>query len=89
MISTDRVRNLEEAFVYVADCNLATVCDLSMKKSRAKYEYERQIAIAQLMINWIKEFGLDCKNTRAEAIVNENISVKEYARRFDAASRGE
>lgn len=50
----DRVRTSEEALVYITDCTLATVSGMAMTKSRKKGEYQRQIAIAQTAIDWIK-----------------------------------
>lgn len=31
-----RVRNVEQAFAYILDCNLATVADMAMKKAERK-----------------------------------------------------
>jgi hypothetical protein len=47
---------------YLTECALATVDDLSMKKSRQKGEFKRQKAIAQTGIDWLtakqaKPFG--------------------------------
>lgn len=36
---------------YLVDCTLATVDRLASQKRRSKYEYERQISIAQLGID--------------------------------------
>ena len=53
------IRNSEQALLYITDCNLATVSDMAMKKSRPKHEFERQIEIAQCAVNWIKNFGIN------------------------------
>lgn len=60
-----------EALAYITDCNLATVCDLAGKKSRPKYEYERQKDIAQQAIDWMRTFGVDFSETRAKDVVEQ------------------
>lgn len=48
----------EHALLYLADCALATVSDMAMKKSRKKNEFERHIRIAQTAVDWIKDFKI-------------------------------
>lgn len=55
------VRTPEQALVYLADCTLATVADMAMRKSKSKSEFQRQIAIAQIAIDWIKDFKIEIK----------------------------
>ena len=55
------VRTPEQAILYLADCTLATVADMAMKKSKSKHEFQRQIAIAQSAVNWIKDFNIEVK----------------------------
>jgi len=75
------VRTLSDAFLYILDCQLATVCDMAMKKSRGKHEYERQINIAQTMIDWAKEFQVSFNDgDRAEKVCSHNWSVAEWAK---------
>jgi hypothetical protein len=52
------VRTPEEALLYLADCTLATVADMAMRKSKSKHEFQRQIAIAQSAVNWVEEFNI-------------------------------
>jgi hypothetical protein len=52
------VRTPEQALLYLADCTLATVADMAMKKSKSKHEFQRQIAIAQSAIDWLKDFNV-------------------------------
>lgn len=52
------VRTPEQALLYLADCTLATVADMAMKKSKSKSEFQRQIAIAQSAVDWIKSFNI-------------------------------
>ena len=78
------VRNIEQAFVYIADCNLATVANMAMTKSRPKGEFKRQKNIAQSMIDWIVFFKIDSESTRAENIINNfSGSVDAWANQFD------
>ena len=55
------VRTPEQALLYLADCTLATVSDMAMKKSKSKHEFQRQIAIAQSAVDWIKYFNVEVK----------------------------
>lgn len=52
------VRTPEQALLYLTDCTLATVADMAMKKSKSKYEFQRQIQIAQSAVDWLKEFNV-------------------------------
>lgn len=54
-----QVRTPEQALLYLADCQLATVSSMAMKKSRGKFEFERQIEIAQTTVDWILNFRLN------------------------------
>lgn len=72
----NRVRIPADALAYITDCTLATVCDMASKKRRPKYEFERQISIAQTAITWMQEMGVDFSDTRAKEVVKEG-SVKE------------
>jgi hypothetical protein len=82
------VRTINQAFAYIADCNLATVCSMAMTKSRRKGEYERQISIAQSQIDWMKEFDVDPGSTRAEDIIKAGISVGEWAKGYEPCNPG-
>jgi hypothetical protein len=77
------VKTPEQAIAYLVDCSLATVCHMAMLKSRKIGEYERQISIAQTGINWIKEFKIDAAKTRANEIIVSNISVAEWAFKYE------
>lgn len=66
-----QVRTPAEALAYITDCNLATVADLAMKKSRPKGEFARQISIAQTAIDWLRTFDADFSKTRANEVIAE------------------
>lgn len=78
-MTKDRVHTLEQAFAYVLDCNLATVSDMALKKNPPKGEFLRQISIAQDMLEWAVDFGVDVTGTRAEKILKQRLSVAEWA----------
>ncbi len=65
------VRTINDAFAYITDCNLATVCHMATLKSRKKGEFERQISIAQKAIDWACEYGIDMETTRAQGIIED------------------
>lgn len=50
----EEIRSVEGALLYFADCQLATVDELAMKKSRGKGDYDRQKRIAQKMCDKIR-----------------------------------
>lgn len=77
------VRTPEHALAYLADCTLATVSDLAMKKSRPKGEYRRQIAIAQSAVDWMIVMGIDTAGTRAAEIANHRGSVESWAKQYE------
>jgi hypothetical protein len=79
-----KVHTLQDAFAYLADCQLATVARLGMMKSRGKADYERQIAIGQTFVTWITEFEVDPDGTRADEVINNhNGSVAAWAKHFE------
>lgn len=55
------VRTTDQALLYLAECTLATVADMAMKKSKSKHEFQRQIAMAQSAVDWIKDFNVEVK----------------------------
>jgi len=83
----ERVTNINEAFLYILDCNLATVGNMAMLKSKSKSEYRRQIRIAQRMIGWIKDFHIEPnKGDRAFDIINNySGNVTKWAEHFKNA----
>ena len=77
-------KTLENAFVYITDCNLATVTYLTLLKRKTKSEYERQINIAQTMVDCIQKFELNPGTTRAVSVMyNYNGSVKDWSKQFE------
>lgn len=70
---TDRItpRTEHEAMRYLASCQLSTVSSMAMKKSRGKYEYERQISIAQSHVDFLKMFGVKVRvDSRAYKVLS-------------------
>lgn len=78
-----QVRSAEQALAYLIDCTLATVQSMAMKKSRGKYEYERQMEIAQRGINWAVSMGVDLSSTRAEDVCAKYTSVSKWAKDYE------
>lgn len=74
------LKTTEEALVYITDCTLATVESLAMKKSRGKWEYERQIKIAQISIDHMLRNRIHHYGTRARVVIESyNGSVQLWA----------
>lgn len=61
------IRSNADMVLYISDCNLATVEHMAGLRSRNKREYERQIDIAQTMVDWIK------KNWFVDGVTDENL----------------
>ena len=76
-----QVRDTGQALAYITDCNLATVCEMAMKKSRPKHEFNRQMSIAQTSIDWMVEMGVDVSTTRAVEVIAAG-SVKQWAETY-------
>jgi len=78
------VNNSERLVAYLVDCTLATVSDMAMKKSRGKYEYERQISIAQFAVDKMIDMHIDPETSRAKDIVGK-MTVADWARQYEVA----
>lgn len=76
------VRTTEDALVYIIECNLATVSYMAGLKKRQVGEFNRQVSIAQLGVEWIKDFKINTKNTTCGEILDSNISVSDWAKQF-------
>lgn len=75
-----KVHTPEQALAYITDCTLATVSSMAMKKSRPKYEFERQTAIAQTAVDWMRAMKVDFSTTRAKDVVElHDGSVADWA----------
>lgn len=82
LITEHRVRDEKDALLYIANCQLTTVAEMAMKKKRPKYEYERQIDIAQRLVDWIKRFRIEIdEGNRVEKVLT--LPVREWAKRFE------
>lgn len=79
-------RTIYEAFAQIADCNLATVSHMAELRSKQPGEYRRQIAIAQMMIDWMEEFHVEPAGTRAEEIITLT-TVAEWAAQYEPKPR--
>lgn len=77
-----QVHTPEQALAYITDCTLATVADLALKKSRPKGEFARQISIAQQGVDWMKTMKVDPVTTRAVEIIDQGITVAQWAERY-------
>lgn len=69
----------ESALLYFVDCQLATVCDLAMKKSRKAGDYRRQKAIAQKMCDTIVELKIKINDGNRINSVLKDGSVEAWA----------
>ena len=81
------VRTPEQALLYLADCTLATVADMAMKKSKSKSEFQRQISIAQSAVDWIKDFNIEVKiGSRVyEVLALPDRNVETWSRSYNCA----
>jgi hypothetical protein len=77
-----QVRKPEQAWVYLIDCTLATVCSLASLKSRSQYEFKRQKSMAQTAIDWAVQFGVDLSSTRGAEVLRAG-SVEEWSKQYD------
>lgn len=79
------VKSSADALAYIADCTLATVYKMAMKKSSPKGEFLRQRSIAQEAVNWLRAYAPieSYKNTRCIEVINE------YGGSVEAWAKGE
>lgn len=77
------VKTPEDALLYLANCQLATVCDLACKKSRIKSDYTRQKSIAQLFCDWIRAFKIPVVGNNRVGDVTVAGSVEAWAKKFE------
>lgn len=75
------VRTPADALAYIINRQLATVAGMAMKKTRGKFDCQRQIAIAQSGLNWMREMGVATAGTRAGKI--ENCDVAAWAKQYE------
>lgn len=73
-----------EALAYIADCQLATVDEMAIRKRKPVYEYARQKRIAETCIAAALRFSNvgDIAKTRILA-VNASGSVEAYAKAIE------
>jgi len=88
IITEHNIRSVDDAFLYYTDCELATLIDMAMKKSKPKNEYIRHKAIAKGMIEIIIGHKLDYKDrgTRIDKVIacgGIDNYVKEYEPKND------
>jgi hypothetical protein len=69
-----------DALIYITECTLATVEYMMDLKSKSKSEFERQIGIAQIGINHIRQYPIsNIPNGRVkELLIDGKGNVKEY-----------
>ena len=80
------VRNPADALAYITDCNLATVESMAKKSKRRKFEFNRQISIAQTAVDWMQQMGVDMSSTRAEEVIKSG-SVQKWAEQYLAENQ--
>lgn len=77
-----------DMIAYMTDCTLATVADMAMKKKVPKYEFQRQISIAQQGMDFLRFFGWDpvderdYKSRPYDVKQDYDWSVEKYAERM-------
>ena len=83
LLTVERVHTPEDTVRYMTECTLATIDRLVMLKNKSKSELQRQINIAQLGIDMIKDFDpITCTVPRVDKIIAEyGASVQAYVER--------
>jgi len=73
-----KAERAEDAVAYLTECTLATVEWLSMRKKPPAHEYNRQIAIADIGLDFCKTFCTK-HSGRIKTLLDRNLSVPEWA----------
>ena len=72
--------SLGDAFVYSAECQLATVKKMAVSKYTTKADYRQQIDIAQEMVDQVIAFRLALFiNIRSENLTTSKAALNVYA----------
>lgn len=75
------VKTTQDAISYLAECLLATVSDLAIKKSKTKSEYTRHIEIAQTAVTWLTSFKIESGGPRStEVLTRYDGRVEDWAK---------
>lgn len=83
MITSNTIRNEQEALAFMAECTLATVCHMAGLSRPNRSELRRQIAIAQTGVDWCRtiEAIKDMRGVvRVQDIIERKISVEDWAK---------
>lgn len=84
-MNKDKVHGPVDALVYLIDCQLATVIHVIGKRTSPHCDVRRHISIAQLGVDWMREYRANFEGTRAEDVVNDfGGNVEAWAQRFKA-----
>ena len=83
-----QILNTTDLSAYLIECTLATVGEMAGTKSRRKFEYTRQINIAQKGIDTWRGLKIpvsEClpAHPRTKKILETGISVAEWAKPFE------
>lgn len=83
-LTSSTLNNEREAFVFLAECTLATISSLATRSRPPKGELNRQISMAQTAINWIRAIEREKDRewsgaSRVEKILDNNLSVSDWA----------
>lgn len=78
------VRDITQAVVYLTDCTLATVSELAVRSRPPKRELKRQISMAQGLIDWMNQSGIDYSRTRAGEVSNGGGKVLSWTEMLGA-----
>ena len=84
-----QIQNAADALDYLADCTLATVRNLTLKKNSLDAELARQITIAQIAIDCMRAYGISATG-RAETVNREcDGDVLEWVEQSNESLQGE
>ena len=86
-MNRNQIKSPGDAMDYLTDCTLATVGDLAGKKSRSRYEFDRQISIAQTGIILMRQFNVTPTGRAAEVVREHHGSVREWADCYDVKAK--
>ncbi len=87
MMTEGDISTTDEAFAYMADCNLATVELLASQKARSRMHFLRHINVAQTALRLAASFDIDLRGTRADEVCDKfDGSVEDWANSMIADS---
>lgn len=89
-MTVNDIQCVDEALAYMTECELATVEELAVRKTKSRRAYDRHIAIAQVGVDWlVRSQDWVIEMTCRPRVITENYegSVRAWAEQMEERAR--